>query len=504
MNDGSKEIKVGSATKPTLLVVDDDAGFRNSLSRGLRDKFNVVSAGSPGEASHKMLSPPDIVLLDLRFSDDNDDQTGLELLETFTKQYPEIPVIMATGFGDVKIAVEAMRRGAADFIQKADLKISELTTRLERALDTNLLKRKIEQLERELKLVEPRQIIGTSPVMERIRRVVEAAARDGHISVLIRGETGTGKELIARAIHASGWRKSAPFVSVMLNALPPTTLEDELFGHEAGAFTDAREKRIGYLEKSRGGVLFLDEIGEVGLDIQVKLLRFLEEREFQRLGSTKSIKLDTQVLAATNADLERRVSEGKFREDLYFRLKVHEVVVPPLRARAEDVPLLVSHLLQVFRQRGKGIYEISPSALQKIVNHPFPGNVRQLRNIIESSLFNAELHGNRQIEIEDLPQEIMDASNRFSASDEAIDRQEFSILETLARAELEYVEKALTRTQGKKTEAWRLLGYHDRFVFSRRVQRIFENFESLRNEFPSVYKNFKGKTTRTQKDFPEN
>lgn len=470
--------------------------FCNSLSRGLRNEFDVTCAASPSEALNKMLSPPDIILLDLRFSDDDNDQTGMQLLRILTEQHSEIPVIMATGFGDVKIAVEAMRLGAADFIPKADLRISELITRLERALDNNLLKRKVEELERELKLVEPRQIIGTSPAMQRIRRTIEAAARDGQISVLIRGETGTGKELVARSIHASGWRQSAPFVSVMLNALPQTMLEAELFGYEAGAFTDAREKRIGYLEKSRGGVLFLDEIGEIGLDVQIKLLRFLEEREFQRLGSTKSIKLDTQVVAATNADLERRVSEGKFREDLYFRLKVHEIILPPLHSRPEDIPPLVSHLLQMFRQRGKRVFEISQAALRQITAYSFPGNVRQLRNVIESALFNAEMRGNRQIEIEDLPQEITTINDKFEVADVRLEEREISIFEILARTELEYAEKALIKAQGKKTGAWQLLGYNDRFVFSRRMQRIFENFENLKSEFPAVYKKFSGKAER--------
>ncbi len=268
-------------------------------------------------------------------------------------------------------------------------------------------------------------------------------------------------------------------------------MEAELFGYEPGAFTDAKERHIGYLEKASKGVLFLDEVGDLPLEVQAKLLRILEEREFQRLGSTEGIRVDVQVVAATNADLEQRVQDGRFRDDLYFRLKVHEIVLPPLRERAEDIPLLVEHFLNLFRQQGKRVHRIAPQALEVLQQFHWPGNVRQLRNVLESALFWAELHKHRQIELEDLPADVRSEKSTtvHSGVTQAI-RDGFSIDEALARVELTYVEQVLAAVHGKKTEAWRLLGYHDRFALSRRVRRIFEEYPHLKQEFPTLAAKF--------------
>lgn len=459
----------------------------------------MIKALSPEEALGVMSPAIDIVLLDLRFSEEDDaNQSGLNLLDKLKSEYPQLPVVITTGYGDVNIAVDAMRRGAADFIPKLDLKVFELQTRLERAMNTSLLERKVEELEKELKLVEPRQIVGTSPSIINIKRIVDAVARDGHVSVLIRGETGTGKELLAHAIHASGWRRSAPFVPVMLSSLPQSMLEAELFGHEVGAFTDAKEKRIGYFEKARGGVLFLDEIGEIGTDMQIKLLRFVEEHELQRLGSTNKIKLDLQIIAATNANLEEKVSSGSFREDLYFRLKVHEIVLPPLRERQQDIVPLISYILEIFRKQGKRVYEISGEALEYLKAYSFPGNVRQLKNIIESALFYTELHGHSQIAVSDLPPEV----TTFVAKSSGIVLNDLTnsgqtLEEILDITELRYIEKALQESNGSKSEAGRLLGYNDRFAFSRRVKRIFARNEPLRQAFSELYESFAGRPKDT-------
>ena len=390
-------------TKPTLLIVDDDETYLNSLQRALRGNYEVKAARSAAEALKLLSPPPDVVLLDLRLNDaSSESQSGLVLLESLRNQFPDMPVLMITAYGDIEIAVKCMQLGATDFLQKPRADIREIKARLEKAVEHRKLSRRVTQLEQELQLMEPRRIVGSSNEIHELKRMIEALARDANLTVLIRGETGTGKELVARAIHASGRRRAEAFVPVMLNAIPHSMIEPELFGSEAGAFTDARERRIGYLEKAHGGVLFLDEIGEVDANIQIKLLRFLEEREFQRLGSRTPIKVDVQIIAATNADLKQRVSEGRFREDLYFRLGVHELIVPPLRQRREDIFPTIQYFLETFHQRGKRLFRVTPTALEILSRFNWPGNVRQLRNTIESAIFTAELHRHDNIEVNDL------------------------------------------------------------------------------------------------------
>jgi DNA-binding NtrC family response regulator len=437
--------------------------------------------------------PPDAILLDLRLDETVvNNQDGLKLLGALHNQLPSIPLIMITGYPDWEVAVQAMKLGATDFIQKSSvIKSGELKTRLKKALEHSRLTRRVNQLEQELALVEPRRIIGESDEICQIRRIIEVVGNDGEVTVLIRGETGTGKELVARAIHSQGKRRESPFVAVMLNALPQSTLEAELFGHEKGAFTDAREKRLGYLEKAHRGVLFLDEIGDIDLSFQVKLLRFLEEREFQRLGSTKNIPVDVQVIAATNADLEKLVTQGCFREDLYYRLKVHEIMLPPLRNRKADIPLIVEHLLQVFQQRGKKVTTVSYNALQELNKYEWVGNIRQLKNVLESALIKAEINNHTAIENTDLPAEILlkkTVSSLVKVPDmKVLQNINLSIDETLARTELFCVSEALNQVGGRKEKASVLLGYNDRFTFSRRIKRIFKQHPQLALEFVSIH-----------------
>lgn len=474
--------------KPILLIVDDDEKFLGSMSRLLRQEYEIRCARSLAEALNSLSPPPDIVLLDFRLNDaDPNNREGMELLQFLRQQLPQIPVLMITAFGDIDIAVECMKMGAADFIQKERVEVAEIKTRLARAMEQAQIARRVVELQQEIQLIEPREIVGNSPAIQEIKRLIKAVAQDGYVTVLIRGETGTGKELIARAIHASGWRGKGPFVPVALASLPLSMIEPELFGFEPGAFTDARERHIGYIEKAHKGVLFLDEIGDLPLEVQAKLLRFLEEREFQRLGSTEPIKVDVQVVAATNADLEGRIKEGRFREDLYYRLKVCEIFVPPLRERVEDIPLLVEHFLQLFHRRGRKVNRISPEAMEILCRCSWPGNVRQLRNAIESALFWAELRNHRQIEPEDLPTDVRQEHLELPQSGaKKVGSEGFSIDETLARAELTYIEEALKLAHGKKTEAWKLLGYHDRFALYRRVRRILGEYPNLAEEFPQV------------------
>ncbi|MEM2367343.1 MAG: sigma-54 dependent transcriptional regulator [Candidatus Bathyarchaeia archaeon] len=483
-------------SKPTLLIVDDNEDFLTSMGRALQYEYEVRYARSKVEALNSLSPPPDIVLLDLRLDDtDPDNHEGMDVLRILRRQFPQMPIVMVTAWDvEVDLAVECMKLGAVDFIQKRRVNIKEIKTRLARALEQAQLTQRVAELEKEIQLIEPREIVGKSRAIQEIKRLIKGVAQDGYVTVLIRGETGTGKELIARAIHASGWRRKGPFVAVALASLPLSMVEPELFGYERGAFTDAEERHIGYIEKAHRGVLFLDEIGDLHLEVQSKLLRFLEEREFQRLGNTEPIKVDVQVLAATNANLEERVRRGLFRKDLYYRLKVHEIYIPPLRERTEDIPLLVEHFLHLFHRRGRRVNRISSEALETLCRCPWPGNVRQLKNAIESALFWAELKGHSQIEVEDLPPDVRQVPlEQPQAEVKRIDSEGFCVDEALARTELACIEEALKLTRGKKTEAWKLLGYHDRFTFYRRVRRILKRYPHLVEEFPQVKTSFGGR-----------
>lgn len=475
-------------SKPVLLLVDDNVDALMSLKRLLVRDYDVRSATSQSEALKHLSPPPDIALLDMRLKEDEpENREGITLLENLRQQFPHLPVLMHTAHGDVDAAVECVGLGAVDFIEKPRADVREIRTRLARALEQARLSRRVSDLEEELNLIEPRQIIGASSAMQEVKQSIEAVATDGRVTVLLEGESGTGKELIARALHASGWRRDGPFVPVVLASLPSDLIEGELFGYEVGAFTDARKRYIGYLERAKDGVLFLDEIGELEPRLQVKLLRFLEEREFQRLGGTSPIAVDVQILAATNADLRVNVAEGKFREDLYFRLKGFEIRIPPLRERPEDIPLLLDHFLGLFHQQGRKVLRFSPQSMDCLLRYHWPGNIRQLRNTVESALFRAGYRKHLQVEEEDLPPELFENHVREDGLEvESLDFGNLNLDEAIARTELAFIERALKQVQGKKTEAWKLLGLNDRFALLRRVKKIADRYPNLLSSFPSV------------------
>jgi DNA-binding NtrC family response regulator len=480
------------------LIVDDDEKFLGYVGGALEGDYEVRCAQSADAAIRLLSPPPDVVLLDLRLG--NDDSTllgGNALLARLHQLLPQLPVLIITAFANVRAAVESMRLGAADFIEKSHADIPEIKTRLLRAVEQGRIVRRLEAAEHDLRLVEPREIVGSGAKIQRVKDLIQVFAKDGNATVLIRGSTGTGKELIARAIHASSSRANEPFVPVTLSALPAQTADGELFGYEAGAFTDARQRHIGYLEKAHTGVLFLDEVGDLSLGLQAKLLRFLEEREFCRLGNTEPVRVDVQVLAATNADLEAMVREGTFREDFYYRVKVHEIDAPLLKERIEDLPLLVAHFLNLLRQRGKKVSRLSDAALSILSAHRWPGNVRHLKNALESAAFQAELHGRNTIETEDLPMDVRDGG-QFARDTGAIAMKDesFSIDEALARQELTYVQEALRRTNGRKADSSQLLGYNDRFALSRRIKNIIGRFPNLSDEYPDVFHAFGGQPDR--------
>jgi DNA-binding NtrC family response regulator len=479
---------------PRLLIVDDDRIFLRSLERALKANFAVLTAATEAEATQAFSEGPDVVLLDIRL-DETDDQNraGVELLKRFLTIRSEIPIVMTSAYGDMDIAVECMRLGASDFINKADLLgnpagLKELRQRLNSSLERARLSRKIEQLEEQLERLEPLEIVGESERLGKIKQLLPVVAQDGYVTVLVRGETGTGKELVAHAIHRLGWRHSEPFVSVAIAALNPNLVESELFGHEIGAFTGATKRRIGYIEKAKGGCLFFDEIGDLPGDVQLKLLRFLEERRFSRVGSSIEIQTDVQIICATNRDLESAIVEGRIRDDLYFRLKSMEIVLPSLRERREDIPLLSDHFLNVFRQQGRSrIDEVTKEAAGVLLAYQWPGNIRELRAVLERANIYATYHGHTRIEKEDLPLELLTAATaQVPAASSLGDRIDLSL--ELARAEFSYIERALRLTEERKSEAWKLLGLNDRFALLRRAKSLLQTFPQLAAEFPTVQK----------------
>src|SRR5579863_5745187 len=365
----------------SILVVDDEAGIQESLEVLLSLENYAVKAAANGEEGLRMLdqSSFDLILLDLALPG----QSGLELLPQFKERQPDLPIIMITAYGTVDNVVEAIRAGADNFVQKpwdnekllADIRS---TVARRRAEEENL------QLKRTLKQrYSFANIVGKSESMLKVFDLVAQVA-PSRSTVLVQGESGTGKELIAKAIHANSPRRDKPFVPINTGAMPPELLESTLFGHVKGAFTSAIAAKKGLFEVAHGGTLFLDEIGTMGMDTQAKILRVLQDRRFMHLGGVQEIQVDVRIIAATNVDLRQAVREGKFREDLFYRLNVIAIELPPLRARREDIPLLALHFLEFYaNENGMPLRKLSADALRALVDHDWPGNVRELENSIE-------------------------------------------------------------------------------------------------------------------------
>ncbi|RME37832.1 MAG: sigma-54-dependent Fis family transcriptional regulator [Deltaproteobacteria bacterium] len=362
----------------TILVVDDEASIRESLQGILQDEgYNPVFAEN-GEQALALLGSelPDLVLLDIWMPG----MDGLEVLERIKALYPDLTVIMMSGHGTIETAVRATKMGAFDFIEKP-LSLEKLLLAIQNGLRVVDLAEENRNLKRQLgKDVE---IIGTSPAIQELKRQIEVAAPTSGW-VLITGENGTGKELVARSIHAKSKRANGPFVEVNCAAIPEELIESELFGHEKGAFTGATSARRGKFDQANGGTLFLDEIGDMSLKTQAKILRILQERKFERVGGNRTIEVDVRVVAATNKNLEAEIEAGNFREDLYYRLNVLPFHVPPLRERREDIPMLAEHFLHYFcSQESRESKRLDAAALKALMNYGWPGNVRELKNIIE-------------------------------------------------------------------------------------------------------------------------
>jgi DNA-binding NtrC family response regulator len=372
--------------KGRVLVIDDEASARSGLEKLLRQEGFTVDVAGDGAAALAIAvdRPPDVVVTDLKMPG----MDGIEVTNKLHEQDPDLPVIVVTAFGDVSSAVSAMRAGAEDYLTKP-VDFDALVLAIERSLERRDLRAEADNLRRQMREREGgglEGLIGVSPAMQKVYRMARQVAA-AKATVLITGESGTGKGEVARAIHQKGPRAKAPFVALHCAALAESLLESELFGHEKGAFTGADRRRAGRFEQASGGTLFLDEVGEVPPSIQVKLLRVLQERAFERVGGNETVSVDVRLIAATNRDLAADVHDGRFREDLYYRLNVVHIEMPPLRVRDSDVLLLANHFLRRFAaENHKSIVGFSDQARAKIVAHRWPGNVRELENAIERAV----------------------------------------------------------------------------------------------------------------------
>jgi two-component system response regulator HydG len=377
-------------TSARVLVVDDEANARSGLEKLLRLEKYDVDLAEDGLAALEVVGEriPDVVVTDLKMPR----MDGLELLARLRETHPDLPVIVVTAFGDVSTAVRAMREGADHYLVKP-VDFDELDMAISRALERRDLRLEAEQLRRQLREQDHSGlagILGTSPAMQRVYRVVSQVA-PARATVLITGESGTGKGELARAIHEKSPRTSKPFVTLHCAALAESLLESELFGHERGSFTGADRRRIGRFEQANGGTLFLDEVGEIPPSIQVKLLRVLQERTFERVGGNEAIKVDVRLIAATNRDLAADAADGRFREDLYYRLNVVHIEMPPLRARGNDLMQLIEHfLVRYAKENDKVVEGFTDRAMVKLLAHRWPGNVRELENVVERAVVLAE------------------------------------------------------------------------------------------------------------------
>jgi len=435
-------------SRERILVVDDDRLIREILAERLEKKgYRVDRAGSLAEARAAVDKvTPDVAILDVKLPDGE----GTELLPGLSEE-AGIPCVMMTAHGTVTSAVEALRMGAEDFLEKP-FSMDRLDTTLNHVLERTRLRREL----RTLRTRGPQAggIVGVSSEMQEVMELVRRIAPADHATVLILGETGTGKGMVAKAIHDLSPRAQGPFVNVTCSALAPTLMESELFGHEKGAFTDARTLKRGLVEVANGGTLFLDEIGELTPSLQSKLLRFLEDRTFRRLGSTEDRTVDARIVAATNRDLQAAVESGAFREDLYYRLRVLPLTLPPLRRRRGDVPALVAAFLDGFnKELGRGVVEVDPEASRLLEAYSWPGNVRELRNVVERAVLLAD---GPVLTPDLLPPEIRREEPPGSAPMGTLDLGPDGI--DLDDLERRLLEEALRRADGNRTEAGRLLG----------------------------------------------
>lgn len=428
-----------------ILVADDEKNMRWALQKALAKEGYLVDLAEDGQAALERVRTelPDLVILDYKMPK----KDGLAVLKELRESSPDLPVIMLTAHGSIDHAVMAIQAGASDYMTKP-FELDELKARVIKALQLSKLTQEVHYLRSALGERHGRALVGDSPAMQSVLQMVQQVAPSS-APVLITGETGTGKELIARAIHSLSPRERQALIAVNCGALPENLLESELFGYEKGAFTGAAARKPGRLELADGGTLFLDEIGDMPLSMQVKLVRVLQEHEFERVGGTQTVKVDFRIVSATHRNLKDQIAKGLFREDLYYRLSVIPIQLPSLRERAADIPLLVQHFVQKLSS-GRTPPVVGASAMAALKRYPWPGNIRELENVVERAVI---LAGSGQIDLIHLPREIAGATQMLS--------EEFVLPEEgvqLEEVEKSLIRQALRRTDGNQTKAATLLG----------------------------------------------
>ncbi|SHJ71470.1 sigma-54-dependent transcriptional regulator [Paramaledivibacter caminithermalis] len=459
--------------KKRILIIDDEKTICLSLMEGLKDLgYEVDCALDAGSGIKKAFSfKPHVIFLDMRLGNEN----GLDLLKKIKNIDNDTEVVIMTAYGNIETAVAAIKYGAFDYIKKP-FDFEEIDIIISKALDNFNMKKKIYLLEKE-KGYGGNAIIGNSFAMKEIHQKIDILSKNDNVTVLIRGETGTGKELVAEAIHNKSVRRDGAMVKINCGAIPKDLVESELFGYEKNAFTGAASRKKGLFEIADGGTVFLDELGEIPLRMQTKLLRFLEERRFKRVGGLQDIDVDIRIIAATNKNLEDAIKEKKFREDLYYRLNVIPINLPPLRDRMEDIILLGEYFLDIYNKKfNKSIKGFNNKVKDKFLAYNWPGNVRELNNVIERIviLYNIDF-----IDICHLPSEIQNYNEDINRSlpikdlDKEIFDEEFCLEDKIQKIEKRYITIALDKAHGNYSRAARLLGI-SRFALKRRVKKYFE------------------------------
>ncbi len=449
--------------KANILVVEDDNLQRRLIKENLEQEGHTVFEAASGQDSLDILAlhPVDIAVVDYKL----DSETGLDVIEEILEQNPLITPIMVTAFGNVENAVEAIKKGAYDYIVKP-IDFEKFLLVISRALERQKLRKEITNLRSSLEeRFSSKNFVFSSSRMEGVVLLISKAAQSD-ATVLISGETGTGKDFVAKTIHYSSKRKDGSYLAVNIPSLPETLIESELFGAEKGSFTGAYERRIGKFEAASGGTLYLDEIGDLPLQLQVKLLRFLQEREFYRLGSSQPLRSDVRIIAATNRDLEKLIKEEKFRPDLYYRLNVIRIHVSPLRERKEDIPPLVDYFIRKYSQRErKKIEEISAEAMNFLLRYSFPGNIRELENIIERAVVFCE---GTMIMSSDLPVFLKETK------EEEVSPEGLSLTDRVKALEMREIKRVLLESGGMKSKAARALGITERILsYKMKIYNIF-------------------------------
>jgi two-component system NtrC family response regulator len=440
-------------SKANILIIEDDPLQRKLIKENLEQEDYAVFETASGKEAQSIASdsPIDIAVVDYKL----EKETGIEAIQALLEQNPLITPIMVTAYSSVENAVEAMKKGAYDYIVKP-IDFEKFLLVIERALERQKLRKEVSFLQSSLEeKFSAKNFVFTSSAMNEVARLIAKASKS-EATVLISGETGTGKDFVAKTIHFSSRRKKGLYLAVNIPSLPETLVESELFGAEKGSYTGAHERKIGKFEAASGGTFFLDEIGDLPLQLQVKLLRFLQEKEFFRLGSSTPIRSDVRIIAATNRNLEKLMKEEKFRPDLYYRLNVIPIHVPPLRERKEDIPPLVDHFIRIYSEKeGKKIEGISAEAMNTLFQYAFPGNIRELENFIERAIvFCEETH----ITTADLPLFLKEKK------EEQLEQEAISLTDKVKHTEIREIKKALLEQKGVKSKAAKALGITERML----------------------------------------